>query len=286
MTFKIALCIIFRPMRNFESRIFEKLNLDETYRIAEKFLEQEEIKIENFTDLYVKEDIEKDRQYVEEMEAKSNQKSSSEFRQSKKLATIFEAVLHSQVELNDWFGHHAITIKPSHFDHIKNGVDSIAEFQEPEKSASYFALAIDATSSLDVQDKFDSIKREIKQGELAKIKYFSSDYMNRRELDKVPRVIICAEPEIVKELGQLWVEKNNKALEKHPIQFIILKEILIECEIFKNYAKKVNQPEIAAIYEKSQKIVQEIYNEKQSLMTREEPYDDVLNAIRRNLKSL
>lgn len=280
MTFKIALCIIFRHMRNFESRIFEKLNLDETYRIAEKFLEQEEIKIENFTDLYVKEDIEKDRQYVEEMEAKSNQKSSSEFGQSKKLATIFEAVLNSQVELNNWFGPHAVTIKPSRFDHIKNGVDSIAEFQEPEKSISYFALAIDATSSLDVQDKFDRIKREIKQGELAQIKYF------KRGLDKVPRVIIGAEPAIVKELSQLWIEKNNKALKEHPIQFLILKEILLECEIFKNYAKKVNQPEIAAIYEKSQKVVREIYDEKQSLITREEPYDDVLNAIRRNLKSL
>lgn len=273
-------------MKNFESQMFEKMNLDEIYRNAEKFLKQEEVKIENFIDLYGEENVKKDQEFIKKVEAEFAQKSSPESEESEKLATILEAVIHSQVELNDWFGPNAITIKSSRFDDIKNGVDSIAEFQEPEKSASYFALAIDATLSPDIKDKFDRIKKEIDSGKLARIKYFSSDYMNiRGELNKVPRVIIGAESKTVRELGELWADRNNKILEKHPIQFLILKEMLFQCEVFKNYAKKVSQPEIAAIYERSQKIVQEIYDKKQLSMSDEESYDNVLSAIKGNLES-
>ena len=273
-------------MKNFETPIFEKINLDDISRNAEKFLKQEEIKIEDFTDLYGEENVKKDREYVEKREEEFAQESSPERKQAKRISTILEAVIHDQVELSDWFGPNAVTIKPSRFDDIKNGVDSIAEFQEPKKSASYFALAIDATLSADIKNKFDRIKEEIWRGELAKVKYFSSDYMNiRGELNKIPRVVIGTDFKTVKELGELWSEKNNKALEKHPIQFIILKEILFQCEAFKAYAKEVNQPEIAAIYERSQKIVQEIYAKKQVSMPKEESYDNVLSAIKGNLES-
>lgn len=275
-------------MRSPEAKIFEEINLNEIHEKAEKFLKDEEIKIEEFTDLYGEENVKKDRDFVEKKEAEYAQDLSPEHEHAKKLSTILEAVIHEQVELNDWFGPSAITIKPSRFDDIKNGVDSIAEFRESEKSASYFALGVDATisSGSGIEKKFERIKKEIKEGKLAKVKYFLSEHMNiRGEFNKIPRVVIGADCNTVKELSELWINKDNKALEKHPIQLLILKEILLQCEIFKNYAKKVNRPEIVAIYEKSQKIVQGIYDKKLETMTEEISYDHVLNAIEISLKS-
>ncbi len=82
-----------------------------------------------------------------------------------------------------------------------------------------------------LKKKFNCIKKEIEEGKLARIKYFVSEHMNiRGELKKVPRLVIGADRETVKELGELWINRDNKALEKHPIQFTLLKEILLQCE--------------------------------------------------------
>mgnify|MGYP001569067552 CR=1 FL=1 len=45
------------------------------------------------------------------------------------MATIMEAIIHEQIELNDWLGPDAETITPSQYDVIANGVDSIIRFQ-------------------------------------------------------------------------------------------------------------------------------------------------------------
>ncbi len=139
-------------MKSIESKMFERINIDKIHEEAKKFLEYEEIKTEKFTDLYGERNIKKDKEYVERMEEKFNQASSPEFTQVKELATLLEAVIYSQAELSDWLGPTAATIKTSRYDDIANKTDMIAEFQESETSASYFALAIDATLSSDAEN--------------------------------------------------------------------------------------------------------------------------------------
>ena len=95
------------------------------------------------------------------------------------------------------------------------------------------ALAIDETFSHDVDEKFKRIKEEIKRGELTQIKYFISERLNiRGELSKIPRVVIGIDAKQQKEIGELWLEKNNKDLAKHSTQFIILEEILLAIRSF------------------------------------------------------
>src|SRR3989344_6211954 len=120
-------------MKNFESKIFEKIEITGIYEKATKEIEIDRINPDDFIDLY---DTEKDKKYVAEMEQKFAKNSSPDKQESLKLATIFEAIVHQHAELSDWLGPNASTIKTSKYDDIKNGVDSIVEIKEGEKSAS------------------------------------------------------------------------------------------------------------------------------------------------------
>ncbi len=259
------------------------------YEKAHNVLMKDIICPEDFIDLYGFKNVEEDIKYVKKMEDKFKQEESLEKKELKKIASVLEAVVYDQVETNDWLGPDATSIKSSRYDDIKNGVDNIVEFyKEEDFSSSHMALAIDETFSSDVNEKFERIKKEIKQGELAQIKYFVSDQLNiRGELSKIPRVVIGADTKIIKEVGELWLEKNNKDLAKHPIQFLIIEEMLLQLEAFKNYAQKVNQPDIALIYEKTQKILQKIHDDKKDLKNSQKSLenDKVYNAIIDNLKN-
>ncbi|MCL5004425.1 MAG: hypothetical protein M1170_00560 [Patescibacteria group bacterium] len=271
-----------------ESKMIEKIMADKMYEKAHNVLMEDIICPEDFIDLYGLKNVEEDIKYVKKMEDKFNQEESPEKKELRKIASVLEAVVYDQVETNDWLGADATSIKSSRYDDIKNGVDNIVEFyKEEDFSSSHMALAIDETFSSDINEKFERIKKEIKQGELAQIKYFVSDRLNiRGELSKIPRVVIGADAKTIKEVGELWLEKNNKDLAKHPVQFLIIEEMLLQLEAFKNYAQKVNQPDIALIYEKTQKILQKIYDDKKDLKNSQNNFknDGVYNAITNNLK--
>jgi hypothetical protein len=71
------------------------------------------------------------------------------------------------------------------------------------------------------------------------------------------------------------------------IQIVLLEEMLLQLETFKNYAQKIGQSEIALIYEKTQKILRKIYDEKEDLKKPAETLenDGVYNAIKKELKT-
>lgn len=250
-------------MEKFESKkLEEKLTLEQINKKAEEILQEDTINPDDFIDLYGKDNIREDKEYVRKME-NTFKVDSPEQLEINKLATIFEAIIYEHTELSNWFGPDAFTIKSSRYDDIKNGVDSIVEFRESDYAASYLALAIDVTFSADVEKKFERIKKEIEEGELSKIKYFVSEHMNvRGELAKIPRVVIGAESKTVKNLAELWIEEKNKDLGIHPIQFQVLEEAITQLETFKHYAEKVNRPEIAGVYHKTLNLVKKIYEEK------------------------
>jgi len=221
------------------------------------------IKLEDFEDLYGKENVQKDKEYVRKMEYLFNKERNSEKDNSSKLATIFESVIHEHGELSDWFGSSAFTIKTSRYDDIKNGVDEIVEFIEENKKFSHLALGVDVTIANETYSKFKKIIDEINQGKLAEIKYFKSDELGiRGELKNVPRVIISVEGETVKELGGMWLEGKNKELSEHFIQYQILEEILLQSKFFSLYAEKKNQIKIKDTYEHLNKIIENIYQQK------------------------
>ncbi|MBI5732466.1 hypothetical protein HY967_00705 [Candidatus Jorgensenbacteria bacterium] len=271
-------------MKNPEDEILENITVDQAYQAAKRTLEKEAIQPGQFIDLYNKDSIESDETHVKKMEIVFAKTGGPEQEKVQKLATIFEATIHEHAEQSEWFGPDAFTIKTSRYDDIQNGVDSIAEFRENEMSASYLGLAIDVTMSAEMGKKFERIRQEIERGELAKIKYFHSEHMNiRGELTKVPRVVIGATAQTIKQLAELSLEKNMKALANHPIQFQILEEMMAQLEAFKKYAEGVNKSELASIYEKTHALVKKIYKEKKETVRDNGERDNALDSIHVNL---
>ncbi|MEK7553130.1 MAG: hypothetical protein AAB504_00340, partial [Patescibacteria group bacterium] len=124
-----------------ESKIIEKIMADKMYEKARNVLTQDIIRPEDFIDLYGTKNVEEDIKYVKKMEEKFKQEDSPEKQELKKIASVLEAIIYEQAEVNDWLGSEATTIKSSRYDDIKNGVDSIVEFyKEEDFSSSHMAL--------------------------------------------------------------------------------------------------------------------------------------------------
>jgi len=77
----------------------------------------------------------------------------------------------------------------------------------------------------------------------------------------------------------------KKALENHPAQFQILRQMLLEAEVFEKYAQKVNQQKIAETYARLKKLVQKIYDNKNPNQNDKGDYDNMIDIIKNNLKS-
>lgn len=150
-------------------------DIERAYNRAKEVLSHA-IPLENFSDIY--KDVETDLKYVETMEklfAETIEKDPEELKKVYRLSTILEAIILEEGELANWFGENATTIVPSRFDDIRNGIDCIVEFEEGENSASHLALAVDIVAGSEIQRKIDRIKKDIEEGHLSEIKYFSSD---------------------------------------------------------------------------------------------------------------
>ena len=260
----------------------ENMVSDKLFKKARLYLRKSEIKPKDFLDFYNQEEIQRNEDYVEGMEKKFTQEDSSEEAENSKLATVFEAIMHDQVELNEWLGSDVATIKTARYDDIVNGIDTIAEINRDKHHASYIGLAIDVTFSADVHKKIQNIKEKIKKGQLAKIKYFKPDKF-RGELSQIPKVVVGANRNTICELAQLWLEGNNKKLAEHPIQFSILDQILAQLETYEEYARKNNQGKIAEIYSKTHKVIKEIYDKKETAAkdtgVRDSMFEKIIEAM-------
>ncbi len=267
-----------------ENKIFEDITTDQAFEKAERLLRAESIEPSQFEYLYGKEAIAVDEKYVEEKEREFKKSANPEHERLAKLATVFEAIVHDQVELNEWFGENVNTIKTSRFDDIRNGVDSVAEFREGVVATSHLAFAIDVTFSGDTEKKFERIREEIERGELARVKYFVSERTGFiGELRTVPRVVVGADVRTVKQLSELWLERDNKSLAKHPIQLQILEEISSQLEAFRNYAEKKGKDKLVLKYNDSIELIQKILEDKKVALDDTGERDSVFSSIQENL---
>lgn len=280
--------------KNFGKELEDREIIEKAFEKSRTLIYEYALKEEDFIDSHGEENVAKDTAYVESMERKFEQTSSEEQKYCKMLGDVFETMIYDQMD-NEWLGPDAVAIKTARYDDIKNGVDQVVEFQEGKGTASHLALAIDATTSDDLGKKVERIKKEIEKGEMAHIKYFLSEYMRehtgfgRGEMVNIPRVIIGADRNIIKELSELWLENKNKELAKHPIQFQILEEIMIQCEVFKNYAAKIqddkDRSKIVNMYDKTRETVKNIYEEKKKTIQDDGfRQDEVFDAIKRYMK--
>lgn len=208
-----------------------------------------------------------------------------------RMGRVLEAIMFEHIELSDWLGENAMTVEASRFDDIVNGVDSWVEFDEGEGRTSHLALAFDVTTSDRIRGKLARIQKEIEEGKLTRIKYFTSDRLNfKGEKTKIPRVIIGANRKTVYELADLWMKDKKRELGEHPVQFKILEEMRVQLEAFRDFSHTIGRTELEPIYSHGLEIINGIIDKKQpdqSIITDCEN-DDVYQEIvfgARNLKN-
>ncbi|MBI3075238.1 MAG: hypothetical protein HYY92_03460 [Parcubacteria group bacterium] len=287
------------PEDAFLSGLSKKLAQEKLYAKTEEILrENQPLNPENFRDLYGDENVNKDTARVRKLEEGFREGVSTESEQGRKLAKALEVIIAQQIELSNWMGSDVITITPSLFDDFINGVDLITEFQDKgEGRASHMALAIDVTSGGDLTKKIERIKGEIRNGDLARVKYFESEFLNiRGELKNIPRVVVGIDTHTMESLGELWLANDTKALAGHEVQRALLEEIRAELKAFAAYARHAERlagPErherskkAAEVYERTLQVIEEILEEKKSIALETMANDSVFRSIMRELEFL
>lgn len=259
-------------MKGAEAYFERESVLDRAYERAQRVLRDSEINPRTFNGLYPKETIERDIRTVERLERQFESDATPEEKEDQKLAYIFEAIFHDGLAKGDWFGEGVHAIKPSRFDDIVNKVDSVVEFQEglsverDGKSASYLALAMDVTFGARVEEKLRRIKNvEIGEGQSTSIKYFESQYLGGQlELAGVPRVVVGADRRAVKQLIDVWISDDEKALVEHPLHKMVLEEIRMQLEVFETYSHAGGHDTESAVYHEMRILIDDIVRRKKA----------------------
>jgi hypothetical protein len=247
-----------------QSERVEFVKVPQALEKANKILSQYRINTGDFLDLYGSEVIEKDLADLKKRKSDFSNGRLPEIheRVNKDLATIFEAMIFDQGESSEWFGENAFLISTSEYDDVINGVDVVVEWDQ-DSGVSRMAAGIDVTFNHDVQKKIHAIKKSILAGNLGVIKYFKSEVSKiRGEVSEVPRIILGADVDTVRELTNEWAVDNNKALSKHPVQFQFFDEAISQCRYFIDFAERNNQHRIAGAYSDLLRVLEFQYQKK------------------------
>jgi hypothetical protein len=266
------------------------------------------VKIEDFEEIYGPEEVERDRQAITDKKSRMEKVDSPSHRR----AQLLEAILAEQIELSEWFGTEAMTIIPSEYDDLYNGIDLMTEF-EKEGYFQYLGMNIDVTSVPGtVKKKLDIIKAKITSGTLGQIKYLRSersDIMGR--MSNIPSFVVGADIRTIHELAELWLTANQtrnlgetklnaeeirdlrekakeaqEKLAKHRTRLLILLQIQSQLEAFINFAQSIKNSEVVGKYQNLKKLIDDIIS-KSSIQPRqqlENEQDDVYKAILKELE--
>lgn len=166
---------------------------------------------------------------------------SQDLQEAQRYGKVLEAIVAQYIE-KGWFGETALSKNTSLYDDFINKVDVIVEL-EREGYKKHMGLAIDATFSNKLSDKFNSIKGKIAKGELGKLRYYKSDNFQGR-ISHLPEMVVGVEIAQLKKLIKLWINEDEEALRNHPIQNQILKEISLQLTAFIEYAKLLPESEV------------------------------------------
>ncbi len=245
--------------------------------------------------------VEADKRTVEECkkrfasdEQRLSPRERAEHREAKFAADVFEGVVYDEVNESGWLGEGVVAVRTTPYDDIVNGVDIVIEMTDPSGGRRHLALAVDVSfGEWAVPNKFRRILEEIDRGEAAKIKYYESAG-TKETLRNVPRTVVGVERGVVEELADLWLEKETHRVKKeklrtHPIQHMILKQVVEQLEVYEAYALRGEHPtqgqrNVAAFCQKARLVLQKMLEEKSSLPLGMFRGDRVCEQIDRSLK--
>jgi hypothetical protein len=222
-------------------------DLDRAYHNAAAILKEDQVDPRAFEKTYGREAIQADLAYVEKRERKfeDDRAQGREAEMIHKYSTIFEGVLYEEIEKSNWLGEYAFTIRPSRYDDIRNEIDLVVEFRDPDQPTSSLGLAIDITLAKDKKDiqrgvifpdlskKIVRSKEEIQRDRLPEVKYAAP------KGQKMPRVVVATDLATIKDLAELYLTKDTKRLADHPFQIRLLDQIFLQLKAQLDYAQGV-----------------------------------------------
>ncbi len=239
---------------------------------------QHRVSPEAYVKTYGKETVEKDTALAREQRAKYESDRTQEQKEAYMLAEIFEAIMLTEGQESGWLGNDVQLQKTTDYDDMFNHTDMIAEWHSNRAEAHTLGLAVDVTfGARSLEKKFERLQEDIQKGRLGKIKYAP------KEQTGVPRVIIGMSRETVHELMHLWMEEEYDALAKHPIQNIVLEQILAQLQSISAYAERTGSHHVADAYRKSVQTVRTLLNSKHSIPAEAMQSDGISAGIKAQL---
>ncbi len=255
---------------NRTSQISKNPSLEKALRIIEK----SRLKPGDFSGKFPEEEIKADEARVEKIKKEISNKGVQETGHDR-LAIIFEAIFNQHVEVSNWLGDDVVSYKTSEYDDYVNHVDSVLDLGE-NSEAPYVALGIDVTTGMySLEKKFLEIFSGIRDKRPVRVKYFTTDKKPEPENARFVRLVIGADIDTVKELEGLWLDGKNSVMHTHFIQHQVIEELLLQCEIFRDYANILNNKE-------AQKAYNEVFNFLKNIKTTKDLDPQQTNRTKRD----
>ena len=184
----------------------------------------------DFNDTYNESEIKRDENKAENIKSKFSKYTTQR-------GEILEALLVREIELSDWLGDSAYTIKTLPYDDYINHTDFVIEWCDCEPP---IRLAIDVTVSEDPDvliKKIRNIKKELSTGKGTKIKYFNSEETKQKmPLANIPRAIIGLSKDNLKKLCKIQektysedkkdIKSGNQELANHSLQISLINQLI------------------------------------------------------------
>ncbi|OGI90487.1 hypothetical protein A2911_02810 [Candidatus Nomurabacteria bacterium RIFCSPLOWO2_01_FULL_40_15] len=219
--------------------------------------------------LYGQEEVEADLALLEDRIARNSRPETQKDIELKELADIFEALVLLGVEKAEWMGKSVKASPTSDYDNSINKVDMVLEFRTGNES-SHLGIVADVTFSSKrevIAEKFDYIRKKIKEGVLTEVKYYHSDITNSdAHLTELPEVVIGVSGRVVRELEDLATEGNYQALSEHWAVVRILQQMRAQLYSGGGYALRMGKKDLARIYSGRLAIIDRILEAKKDLL--------------------
>lgn len=268
--------LYFRAMYRGESApSWTRLDIEEAVSEIERELERGAIRRIELSDflgsgLFHDDEINSDLKEVERLKRIFKEKNKTQSRESREIqlkGSVAEYVLFEHIRNGSWMGRETKIILTSHYDDYKNGVDAVLQFLREGKGGIHVGLAVDFTlSGHEAARKVEEILRSIEADKVSKVKYFSSDETGKLKNFDLPLVIVGADHKAVARVSDLYLnrekEENQKALERDPLQFVLLLELRTELSLLKGFAEQNGKKNIANIYSEALQNVERTIKER------------------------
>jgi hypothetical protein len=308
---------------NWENRVEQEAIIDTESSFKEEDVDLvlgnelgERVSMDDFADVYGKDEIDRDKAEVERIERGFQKKleekpfdEQDEKVKKMRRGEALEAVFRDHIESKNWFGNEAVFVRSSRYDDLKNGVDGYVEFAVDGESGEIIALAIDVSMSSKIEQKVDRNVRKVLGDERSEIKYFepqTSTQYPKGKLENVIPLVIGVDgrhsSEVFNSSAQLLkLEKNAESaesknlratleasrdakwqeLEEHPAQVIFIKEVRVQLLMYERILDgNEERADVLSRVRKAREIVEDILESKKDIDAEDMQDDAVLDGIK------